>query len=146
MVNPLFGPEVRMMLQEDDANEMKAFCETLHPATVAETLSDVCTVEEVWKILQKTDIRHQALVFEYFPPDFQVNMVEHAGRQHMARLIEQMSHDDRVDLLRRLQPQVAEGLLRLVDEANRRDIAALCKYEENTASASITVMLSGNQA
>src|SRR5262249_11474408 len=53
-------------------------------------------------------------------------------------LIEQMSHDDRVDLLRRLQSRVAEGLLRLVDQADRRDIAMLEKYPENTAGAIMT--------
>ena len=58
--------------------------------------------------------------------------------QHMARLIEQMSHDDRVDLLRRLPPRVVESLLRLVDEADRRDIATLVKYPENTAGALMT--------
>src|SRR5262249_42183828 len=59
-------------------------------------------------------------------------------RQHMARLIEQMSHDDRADLLRRLMPRVTESLLRLVDEADRRDIATLVKYAENTAGALMT--------
>ena len=34
MAHPLFGPEVRLMLQDNDDNEMKAFCELLHPATV----------------------------------------------------------------------------------------------------------------
>src|SRR5439155_8690701 len=57
---------------------------------------------------------------------------------HMAQLIEKMSHDDRVDLLRRLIPRAAEELLRLVDEADRRDIAALVKYPENTAGALMT--------
>src|SRR6516165_9041761 len=56
----------------------------------------------------------------------------------MARLIEKMSHDDRADLLRRLLPRVAEELLRLVDEADRRDIATLVKYKENTAGALMT--------
>jgi magnesium transporter len=65
-------------------------------------------------------------------------MVEGTGRQHMARLIEQMSHDDRADLLRRLPPPVTESLLRLVDEADRRDIATLSKYPENTAGALMT--------
>src|SRR5262249_3578846 len=48
------------------------------------------------------------------------------------------SHDDRADLLRRLKPQVADNLLRLVDEADRRDIAALVKYPANTAGALMT--------
>ena len=140
MAHPLFGPEVRLMLQEDDRAELKTFLETLHPATVAEALAGEFSVEEVWRVLHNTGIRNQATVFEYFPIEWQVRMVEDTqeGRQQMARLIEQMSHDDRADLLRRLRPRVAEGLLRLVDEADRRDIAALVKYPENTAGALMT--------
>jgi magnesium transporter len=138
MAHPLFGPEVRLMLQEDDAAGMKAFCETLHPATVAEALAGELAVEEVWRFLQHTGIRHQAAIFEYLPIEWQVNLVKDTGRQHMAKLIEKMSHDDRADLLRKLKPRVVEELLRLVDEADRRDIATLVKYEENTAGALMT--------
>ena len=138
MAHALFGPEVRLMLQEDDDDGMRTFCETLHPATVAEALAGEFEVEEVWRFLEHTGIRDQAAVFEYFPIEWQVRMVEGTGRQHMARLVEQMSHDDRVDLLRRLRPRVAEQLLRLVDEADRRDIATLVSYPENTAGAMAT--------
>jgi magnesium transporter len=138
MPHPLFGPEVRYMLQEKDTADMSTFCETLHPATVADTLAEEFDVEEVWRFLQNTSIKNQAAIFEYFPIDWQVKMVAGTGAPHMARLIEQMSHDDRADLLRRLQPQVAEGLLRLVDQADRRDIATLAKYPENTAGALMT--------
>jgi magnesium transporter len=138
MAHVLFGPEVREMLQENDTAGMKAFCEHLHPATVAEALADDFSVEEVWRFLSQTSIRHQALIFEYFPLDWQVKMAEGTGRPQMARLIEQMSHDDRADLLRRLRPQVAEGLLRLVDEADRRDIATLASHQEHTAGALMT--------
>jgi magnesium transporter len=117
---------------------MKELCESLHPATVADALADEFEPEKVWLVLQSTSIRNQAAIFEYFPIDWQVKLVEGTGRQHMARLIEQMSHDDRADLLRRLMPRVAEGLLRLVDEADRRDIATLVKHAENTAGALMT--------
>jgi magnesium transporter len=126
------------MLQENDTTGLKAFCETLHPATVAETLAEDFSVEEVWRVLGTTGIRDQAAIFEYFPIEQQVEMAEGTGRQHMAKLIEQMSHDDRADLLQKLSPRVAEGLLRLVDEADRRDIAMLVKYEENTVGAIMT--------
>jgi len=138
MSDPLFGPEVKLMLAENDSAGMKALCETLHPANVAEALDEGFTVDEVWRFLQHTNIKVQAAIFEYFPIERQVEMVQGTGRAHMARLIEQMSHDDRVDLLRRLRPRVAEELLRLVDEADRRDIATLTKYGENTAGAMMT--------
>jgi magnesium transporter len=139
MSHPLFTPEVRLMLEKNDVESMRTFCEELHPATVAEALSeDFFTVEDVWRFLCSTDITHQAAIFAYFPLEWQVKLVEGTGRPHMARLIEQMSHDDRADLLRRLPQPVAEGLLRLVDEADRRDIAMLAKYDENTAGALMT--------
>src|SRR4051794_34044844 len=138
MSHPLFGPEVRLMLAEGDSAEMKTFCETLHPATVAETLTGDFEPEEVWQVLETTSIRDQADIFEYFPIGTQVKLVQGTGRPHVARLIEQMSHDDRSRLLRRLPTPVADAILRLVDEADRRDIAALAKYPEGTVGAIMT--------
>ncbi len=138
MSHPLFSPEVRELLESNDVETMRTFCETLHPATVAEVLSDDFPVEKVWLFLQTTSIAKQAEIFSYFPLEWQIQMVDGTGRQHMARLIEEMSSDDRAELLRRLTPQVAEGLLRLVDEADRRDIARLVQYPENSAGALMT--------
>jgi magnesium transporter len=139
MSHPLFGPEVRLMLQEGNAAEIQTFCETLHPATVAEALADEAIKDEdIWRVLQDTSIRNQAAIFEYFPIDLQVRLAEGSNRPRMARLIEQMSHDDRVLLMRKLPPRVAESILRLVDEADRRDIASLRKYPENSVGALMT--------
>ena len=135
----LFGPEVRMMLEDKNDTGMKAFVETLNPTTIAETLSeDSFSVEQVWEVLRHAEPRQSALVFEYFPLDWQVELAAGAGRQQMARLIELMSHDDRVALLRRLPAKVSGDLLRLVDEADRRDIANLFRYAESTVGAIMT--------
>jgi magnesium transporter len=117
---------------------MEAFCETLHPDTVAEALTDTFTVEEVWRFLRTSSIEHQAAIFPYFPLEMQQEMVEGAGREQMAHLIEEMAPDDRADLLRRLPAPVRDNLLRLVDEADRRDIAKLIQYPENSAGALMT--------
>ena len=47
------------------------------------------------------------------------------ARPQMGQLLSKMSHDDRVDLLRRLPARVTEAVMRLVDEADRKDIATL---------------------
>ena len=138
MPHTLFSPEVKYLLEENNAEAMQVFLESLHPATVAEALATDLPVDQVWRFLKHTSIKNQAAIFEYFPIDWQVQMVEGTGREHMAELIKEMSHDDRVDLLRRLMPRVAENLLRLVDEADRRDIATLVRQEENTAGALMT--------
>jgi len=138
MTHPLFGPEVRQLLEKNDVETMRTFCETLHPATLAEALSDDFSVEDDWRFLRSAPIATQAAIFSYFPLEWQVKMVQGTGRQQMARLIEEMSSDDRAELLRRLDPKIVESLLRLVDEADRRDIARLVQYPENTAGALMT--------
>lgn len=137
MSHPLFGPELRSMLADRDDQGLKAFCESLHPATAVEALEDF-EPAEVWAIISPADIRTQAAIFEYLPPARQAEMVEGQARPQVGALITKMSHDDRVDLLRRLPARVKESLLRLVDEADRRDIATLFTYAENSVGALMT--------
>jgi magnesium transporter len=137
MAHPLFGPEVKQMLAEGNSAGLKEFCESLHPATVAEALDEDFTTEQIWEVISSASIRTQASIFEYLPSALQVEMAEKA-RPQMGELLSKMSHDDRVDLLRRLPPRVAESVMRLVDEADRRDIKALFSYGENTVGALMT--------
>ena len=83
MAHSLFAPEVRLMLQENDVAGMTAFLETLHPATVADSLAGDLEVDQVWKFLEHTNIRTQAAIFEYFPIEWQVKLVEGTGRERM---------------------------------------------------------------
>ena len=137
MPHPLFTPELRIMLDEQNAGGLREFCESLHPATVAEALDDDFTPEQVWEIISPATIRGQASIFEYLPPGRQVEMVEKA-RPQVGQLIGKMSHDDRVDLVQRLPGRVRESLMRLVDEADRKDIATLFQYGANTVGALMT--------
>jgi len=46
MANPLFGPEIRLMLREQNDSAMHELCDALHPATVAEALHGDFSIEE----------------------------------------------------------------------------------------------------
>jgi magnesium transporter len=137
MAHPLFSPEVRLMLEERNAAGLREFCESLHPATVAESLDGEFSPEQIWEVISHANIRSQASIFEYLPPTLQVEMAEKA-RPQMGQLLSKMSHDDRVDLIKRLPGHVAESVMRLVDEADRKDIATLFSYGENTVGALMT--------
>ncbi len=138
MAHPLFGPEIKDMLDHGDTAGLTALCEELHPATIAETVEDEFSPDQIWEIISPSDIRTQAAIFEYLPIGVQENMVEDTKRPQVGRLIEKMSHDDRVGLLRRLPSRVSESLLRLVDDADRRDIRKLFEYGANTVGAIMT--------
>src|SRR5207248_1471003 len=65
MAHPLFTPEIRLMLEENNEAALAELCDALHPATVGEALGEGFTVEEIWRILSPTSIENQATIFEY---------------------------------------------------------------------------------
>lgn len=138
MPHALYTPEIREMIETDDAAGLAALCQELHPATIAEAIEDSLDTEQTWKLLSGSDVRTQASIFEYLPGERQVELLDNPGRPQVVKLIEKMSHDDRVDLLKKLPTRVYESLLRLVDEADRRDMKALFEYGEGTVGSIMT--------
>jgi magnesium transporter len=137
MYNPLLLPELREMLSTGDEKGLSAVMTELHPATIAD-FSEGLSVEETWQLLDYAAVDRQAEVFAFFPLDKQVAMVSGAGRERTSKLLEAMSPDDRVDLLKRLDTEVVESLMPLVTKAKRQDIRALLAYPEGSAGSVMT--------
>lgn len=137
MYNPLLLPELRDMLSTGDDPELSAVMSELHPATVAD-FSEGLSVEETWRLLDHASVDRQAEVFSFFPFDKQVAMVSGVGRERMSKLLETMSPDDRVDLLKRLGAEVVESLMPLVTKAERQDIRTLLSFPEGSAGSVMT--------
>lgn len=136
-MNPLLLPEIREMIAEKDDQGLSEIMTELHPASIAE-FAEGLTVEETWTLLSHGDVSRQAEVFAFFSPEKEKVLVEGIGREHMSRLLEAMSHDDRVDLLKRCDPQTVEALLPLVAKADREDIRRLLNYPEHQAGSVMT--------
>jgi magnesium transporter len=136
-IGAIMTPELRAMLVAGDEAELREFCTAMHPATTAEFMEEL-SAEEVWRVLAHTEPVRQAVIFDYFSPARQRELVAAADRQRLARMIEVMAADDRVDLLQSLDDQLREDLLPLVAAAEREDIRRLLQYSENTAGAMMT--------
>jgi magnesium transporter len=137
MANPLFLPELRELLDKGEAAVLSEIVTEIHPASVAE-FSEGLSVDDTWRLLDYAPIERQADIFAFFSPGKQEELVSGIGQERMSRLLEAMSHDDRVDLLQRLEPTVVEGLLPLVAKADREDIRKLLSYPEGSAGSVMT--------
>lgn len=137
MTNTLFLPELREMLAESDAAGLAEFCTTLHPARTAEFMEGL-TPEEAWAVLQHADDATRAEIYHYFELAKQIAMIETLDRTAMAGLIGHLAPDERVDILKEVNPTVVEELLPLVPALERRDIQRLTAYPEGTAGAVMT--------
>jgi magnesium transporter len=137
MVNTLYLPELREMLAENDTAELREFCVALHAARTAEFMEGL-TPSEAWAVLKHADPETAAEIFGYFDRDKQVEIIETSDRVEMGRLIADLRNDDRVDILKDVQPEIVEELLPYVPEVDRRDILRLKSYAEGTAGAVMT--------
>jgi magnesium transporter len=137
MLSLLVLPELRELLEDKDAATLSEIMREMHPASIAE-FSEALSVEETWQLLDCAPIERQAEVFSLYPIGKQVEMVSGVGRERMAKLVEVMTPDDRVDLLKRLDPEVVESLMPLVTKAERQDIRMLLSYPEGSAGSVMT--------
>lgn len=137
MTNPLLLPELRDLLARNDLTTIKSAFEEIPDPMVAELLGDL-TPEEIVRILSALDIQTRADVFSHFELPLQVELVEGQGRKSMAHLLEEMSPDDRADLVQALPEYVRGELLPLLAQAERADIRRLVSYPEDRVGAVMT--------
>ena len=135
--NTLLLPDLREMLAQHDDAGVGVFCRELYPGVVAEVLEGV-DAGQTWEVLSHTTPERQAEIFEYFPLDFQVELVKTIPHQALSRIIEEMPHDDRVDLISEMEPELVEKLMPLIAHAERADILKLLQYPEKSAGSLVT--------
>ena len=101
MINTLFLPELREMLQEDRTDDLREFCIALHPARTAEFMEGLDN-NESWRVLQHAQPSLQAEIFQYFDSYRQAELLATQDEKQVAVLVTQLPADDAVDLLREL--------------------------------------------
>jgi len=137
MINPLYHPELREMLAENDVEQMQEFCPSLHPARTAEFLEGL-NASEIWQLLQHTDTPNRAEIFSYFEIDTQTELLEFAPRDEASELVEALPADDRVDVLQVMDANAAEEIIKLLSSEERRDVLRLRAFPEGLCGAEMT--------
>ena len=135
--NPLLVPELRAMVATGDVKALQDFCESGHPATIAELIAPLEAVE-AWAILCQADPSLRADIFGHLDSDLQVAILEIMRRDEIARLMTAMPHDERADLFKSLPEDRREAVLPALAQAEREDIRRLIAYEEGTAGSVMT--------
>jgi magnesium transporter len=137
MINTLYLPELREMLELSDADGLREFCTALHPARTAEFMEGL-TAAEAWTVLQAADPTTRVEIFGYLDRPKQIEIIEACDPESAAQLVADMPADDRVDLLNAVDEGTATSVMSLVPIEERRDIQRLQSYPEGTAGAMMT--------
>ncbi len=137
MINTLFLPELREMLETRNAVELSEFCTALHPARTAEFMEGL-TAHECWEVLQYADLPTRVEIFSYFDIDRQLEILRTEDREQVAELMGAVAADDRVDILNELEPEFLDDILPRIADDDRREFTRLSQYPEGTAGAVMT--------
>jgi len=136
--NPIYLPELREMLAENNVEEMREFCTAIHPVRVAEFMEGL-TPSEIWTILQSTDLENRVEIFSYLDEEMQADIMEAAPREEIAEFIAYLPADDRVDALQAVEEdQVVDELMSLLQAEDRRDIQRLTSFPEDSCGSEMT--------
>jgi magnesium transporter len=135
--NPFLVPELRDMPAAGDSKPFRDFCESGHPAVIAELISTLSS-QEAWTVLRHADIPLRSEIFSHLDKDLQVEIVGSLRREEVARLLADMSPDDRADLFKQLPEDLRESVLPALAQAEREDIRRLSSYREGTVGAVMT--------
>lgn len=134
MRNPLLTPEFRELIEAGDTATIAEFCQEMHPRTVAEVLGDLEPTERI-AVLKPLSHQLRADIVSEMEPDEQAELAAGATRRDLASLLNDMQADDRVDLVQRLDPQVREEVLPLLERAAREDVRKLLAQAPGTVGA-----------
>jgi magnesium transporter len=134
MTNPILAPELLELIDTGDLVKLRDLVDAVHPAETADFVAALDDAD-VWRFLAAVPQQQAAEIFSHFDLERQVELADDANHQAMARMLEDLPADDRVDLVQRLDPLVTERILPLVAKAEREDIRKLASYAEGTAGA-----------
>ena len=108
MQDPLLNPELREYITSNDSEALRAFAEKTIPAVAAEYLA-AFEPAEIWRVIRTVKPVIGAEIFSFLDEDVQMEIAATLKRDEIAKLLTEMSADDRVDLLKNIPEEHLYG-------------------------------------
>lgn len=130
--------EIQSALGANDLLRARQFMENLHPAEVADLFESLLPEvrEELWIHIAQ-DVEGDVLSHSH--AGVRTSLLEHMDPSQVAAATERLDTDDAADILQDLPEPIADEVLRSMDEQNRRRIAEVLTYPEDTAGGLMNV-------
>lgn len=137
MITKLILPEIEDLIKEKKWNTIKETLSNLETADIAELLKNLDEKEAVL-IFRLLPQRLSSDVFPELETSIQKNLLSHILDSSIQALINDLSPDDRTDLLEELPGQITQKLLNLLTVEQRKEALELLGYPENSAGRLMT--------
>lgn len=137
MIGTLIGPEIKELIQARNFAALREVLVDFSPADVADIITDLREEDQavVYRLLP-----HDAAtdVFEYLDPSAQETVIRSMGHVEAARILDDMSADDRTALLEELPGTLVAQLLQSLSPEQRAIAQSLLNYPEGSVGRLMT--------
>jgi magnesium transporter len=137
MLGTLLGPEIRELIDQRDFLAVREVFAEFDPVDVAECLSELPEEERVI-VFRLLPHGLATEVFEYLEVEGQQELLRAMGREAAARILNDMSADDRTALLEELPGTAVAQLLTLLSPGERAVAQQLLNYPEGSVGRRMT--------
>ena len=125
--------QLRDLIDNKDVEAVMAELKDMHPADIAEIVSDLHDDEALF-VLHLLDDETAADVIIELDEDQRHDLLELTPNETIARQIEQMDANDAVDVIQELDKEDREEVIKHIDDVEQAgDIVDLLQYDEDTA-------------
>ena len=133
-MNEEYIGQLRNLIEQKDANNLKTLLSDLHPADIAELCNDL-DLEEARFVYRLLDNETAASALVEMDDDARKEYLDVLPSETIAkRFVDYMDTDDAVELMRDLDEDKQEEILSHIEDIEQAgDIVDLLKYDEDTA-------------
>lgn len=128
---------IKRSIEEKSFDFLKQTLKEARPEDIAEAIGDL-SLDDVLETLPHISGKKYFEVFEHIDLDTQARLTYRLNRKQTIKILEELSPDDRVDLLDRLPDKTVDALLPLMAQAERDEAKRLLQYNEDSAGAIMT--------
>jgi magnesium transporter len=133
-INEEYISQVQTLIEQKDAEQVKTVLQSLHPADIAELMSEL-TEEEARFVYLLLDNETAANVLMETDEDTRKEFLDLLPSETIAKsIVDYLDSDDAVGLIRELDEEKQEEVLAHIEDIDQAgDIVDLLKYDEDTA-------------
>ncbi|NLT51919.1 MAG: magnesium transporter [Ignavibacteria bacterium] len=137
MLNKLINPEIQDLLIKKNFAVLKEIVDELELADVAEIVADLPeNLRAIFFRILHTNLA--ADVFEYIEPETQLEIIKSLSNAEAAKILNEMSPDDRTSFLEELPSSVTKKLIGLLNTEEREIALSLLAYPEYSVGRLLT--------
>jgi len=137
MLGKLLQPEIQELIASRQFSQLRGALDDLHPSDLADLLVDLDASDQA-VVFRLFPVSLAADAFEFMELDAQKALLRSLGSEDVARVLNEMSPDDRTALLEELPGPVVKSLLEILTPEERRLAQSLLGYPEGSVGRLMT--------